>query len=81
VVGARPDIVLEAADVVIMKVDLRRFPETIRLSSKTQAIQWQSIALPLGVKVVFSWIALFHCTTMWVAVYADMGVRLLRCVQ
>ncbi len=75
--GAGTDIAMEAADVVIMNDDLRRIPETIRLSRSTQAILWQNITLALGIKAVFLILALFYGATMWMAVFADMGASLL----
>lgn len=75
--GAGTDTAMEAADVVIMNDDLRRIPETIRLSCKTQAILWQNIALAFGIKAVFLLLALFNGATMWMAVFADMGASLL----
>jgi Cd2+/Zn2+-exporting ATPase len=75
--GAGTDTAMEAADVVIMNDDLRRIPETIRLSRKTQSILWQNIALALGIKGVFLLLALFAGATMWMAVFADMGASLL----
>lgn len=75
--GAGTDTAMEAADVVIMNDDLRRIPEAIRLSRKTQAILWQNIALALGIKAVFLLLALFGAATMWMAVFADMGASLL----
>jgi Cd2+/Zn2+-exporting ATPase len=68
---------VEAADVVIMNDDLRRVPETIRLSRRTHAVLWQNIALALGIKLVFLLLALFDNATMWMAVFADMGASLL----
>jgi Cd2+/Zn2+-exporting ATPase len=75
--GAGTDTAMEAADVVIMNDDLRRIPEAIRLSRRTQAILWQNIALALGIKAVFLLLALFNGATMWMAVFADMGASLL----
>jgi Cd2+/Zn2+-exporting ATPase len=75
--GAGTDIAVEAADIVIINDDLRRIPETIRLSRKTQAILWQNIALALGIKAIFLFLALFNGATMWMAVFADMGASLL----
>lgn len=68
---------MEAADVVIMNDDLRRIPETIRLSRQTHAVLWQNIALALGIKAVFLGLAVFGSATMWMAVFADMGASLL----
>lgn len=75
--GAGTDTAMEAADVVIMNDDLRRIPEAIKLSRRTQAILWQNIALALGIKAVFLLLALFGGATMWIAVFADMGASLM----
>nr|WP_296448180.1 heavy metal translocating P-type ATPase [Rhodoferax sp. UBA5149] len=75
--GAGTDTAMEAADVVIMNDDLRRIPEAIRLSRKTQAVLWQNIAIALGIKAIFMGLALFNGATMWMAVFADMGASLL----
>jgi Cd2+/Zn2+-exporting ATPase len=75
--GAGTDTAMEAADVVIMNDDLRRIPEAIRLSRRTQGVLWQNIALALGIKAVFLGLALFNGATMWMAVFADMGASLL----
>ena len=74
---AGTDTAMEAADVVIMNDDLRRIPETIRLSRKTHGVLWQNISLALGIKAVFMALALFGAATMWMAVFADMGATLL----
>lgn len=71
------DIAMEAADVVVMNDDLRRIPETIRLSRKTHAVLVQNISLALGIKAVFMVLALVGTATMWMAVFADMGATLL----
>ncbi len=68
---------MEAADVVVMNDDLRRLPETIRLSNRTHVILWQNIALALGIKALFLWLAIFDNASMWMAVFADMGASLL----
>ena len=75
--AAGTDTAMEAADVVIMNDDLRRIPETIRLSRKTHAVLWQNIALALGIKAVFLGLVVFGSATMWMAVFADMGASLL----
>lgn len=75
--GAGTDTAKEAADVLIMNDDLRRVPETIRLSKKTYSVLWQNISLALGIKAVFFALAVFGSATMWMAVFADMGASLL----
>jgi Cd2+/Zn2+-exporting ATPase len=68
---------MEAADVLIMNDDLRRLPETIRLSKRTHTVLLQNITLALGIKLVFLLLALFNNASMWMAVFADMGASLL----
>ncbi len=75
--AAGTDTAMEAADVVIMNDDLRRIPETIRLSRKTHAVLWQNISLALGIKAMFLVLALLGSATMWMAVFADLGATLL----
>ncbi|MDP9891889.1 Cd2+/Zn2+-exporting ATPase [Variovorax boronicumulans] len=75
--GAGTDTAMEAADVVIMNDDLRRIPETIRLSRRAHAVLWQNITLALGIKGIFFVLAVFGSATMWMAVFADMGASLL----
>ncbi|MEJ8850209.1 heavy metal translocating P-type ATPase [Variovorax rhizosphaerae] len=75
--GMGTDIAMEAADVVVMNDDLRRIPETIRLSRRTHSVLMQNISLALGIKAVFMVLAIFGTATMWMAVFADMGATLL----
>ena len=75
--AAGTDIAMEAADVVVMNDDLRRIPETIRLSRRTHAVLWQNISFALGLKAVFLLLAVFGSATMWMAVFADMGASLI----
>ena len=75
--AAGTDTAMEAADVVIMNDDLRRIPETIRLSRYMHGVLWQNIALALGIKTIFLVLAIFGNATMWMAVFADMGASLL----
>lgn len=75
--AAGTDTAMEAADVVIMNDDLRRIPETIRMSRRTHVVLWQNIALALGIKFVFLLLAIFDNATMWMAVFADMGASLI----
>jgi Cd2+/Zn2+-exporting ATPase len=75
--AAGTDTAKEAADVLIMNDDLRKVPETIRLSRRTCSVLWQNIVLALGIKAVFFVLAVFGSATMWMAVFADMGASLL----
>ena len=75
--AAGADIAKEAADVLIMNDDLRKVPETIRLSRRAYAVLWQNIVIALGIKAVFLALALWGSASMWMAVFADVGACLL----
>ncbi|WOE30706.1 MULTISPECIES: heavy metal translocating P-type ATPase [unclassified Acinetobacter] len=71
------DVAIETADVALMDDDLRKIPTFIRLSKKTHQILIQNISLALLTKLVFLIITLMNLGTMWMAVFADVGVSLL----
>ncbi|NLY57744.1 MAG: HAD-IC family P-type ATPase, partial [Gammaproteobacteria bacterium] len=71
------DTAIEAADVAIMDDNLLRLPEFIRLSRRTHRILVQNITLAVVIKAVFLAFTLTGHATMWMAVFADMGVSLL----
>ncbi|PRB82112.1 heavy metal translocating P-type ATPase [Pseudomonas sp. MYb185] len=71
------DTAIETADVAIMDDDLRKIPAFIRLSRQTHAVLVQNIGLALGIKAVFLALTVTGHATMWMAVFADMGVSLL----
>nr|WP_312933372.1 heavy metal translocating P-type ATPase [Stutzerimonas nitrititolerans] len=75
--AAGTDTAIETADVAIMDDDLRKIPAFIRLSRQTVAVLAQNITLALGIKAVFLVATLMGHATMWMAVFADMGVSLL----
>ena len=75
--GAGTHIAMDTADVVIMNDDLRRIPETMRLSRRTHRVLWQNIVFALGIKIIFLLLAVSDQATMWMAVFADMGASLL----
>lgn len=68
---------IETADVAIMDDDLRKLPAFVQLSRDTASILKQNIAFALGIKAVFLTFTLFGWATMWMAVFADVGVSLL----
>ncbi|WP_263139582.1 heavy metal translocating P-type ATPase [Pseudomonas sp. RIT-PI-AD] len=71
------DTAIETADVALMDDDLRKIPQFIRLSRRTGRLLRQNIALALGIKAIFLAVTLAGEATMWMAVFADMGVSLL----
>ncbi|MGH8331078.1 MAG: heavy metal translocating P-type ATPase, partial [Pseudomonas sp.] len=72
--AAGTDTAIETADVALMDDDLRKIPAFIRLSRQTSSILKQNIALALVIKAIFLWVTFAGIATMWMAVFADMGV-------
>ncbi|KPU57883.1 cadmium-translocating P-type ATPase [Pseudomonas fluorescens] len=75
--AAGTDTAIETADVALMDDDLRKIPTFIRLSRQTSSILKQNIALALVIKAIFLGVTFAGVATMWMAVFADMGVSLL----
>ena len=75
--AAGSDVALETADVALMADDLRGLPAVIRLSRRVAAIIRQNVALSLLTKAVFMALAVAGVATLWMAVFADVGVSLL----
>lgn len=75
--AAGTDTAIETADVALMDDDLRKIPAFVRLSRDTAAILKQNIVLAIGIKAIFLVMTLMGAATMWMAVFADMGVSLL----
>ncbi|PVZ15496.1 MULTISPECIES: cation-translocating P-type ATPase [unclassified Pseudomonas] len=75
--AAGTDSAIETADVALMDDDLRKIPAFIQLSKRTRTVLIQNIALALVVKALFLAVAVAGYATLWMAVFADMGVSLL----
>lgn len=75
--AAGTDTAIETADVALMDDDLRKIPAFVRLSRQTYVILVQNIVLALGIKAIFLGMTLAGEATMWMAVFADMGVSLM----
>jgi Cd2+/Zn2+-exporting ATPase len=74
--GNGTDTAIETADVALMDDDLRKIPRFIGLSKSTYAILVQNITFALAVKAVFFALTFMGMATMWMAVFADVGVAL-----
>lgn len=71
------DAAMEAADVVITDDTLTRLPLAIRISRKTMSIARQNIVFSIAVKVIVLLLSLLTTLSLWLAVFADVGVCLL----
>ncbi|MDE5577344.1 MAG: cadmium-translocating P-type ATPase [Oscillospiraceae bacterium] len=75
--GIGSDAAIEAADAVIMTDEPSKLIEAIRISRKTKGIAVQNIAFSLAVKAAVLILSALGLTTMWAAVFADVGVCLI----
>ena len=71
------DAAIEAADIVLMDDKPSKISAAIRIARKTMRIVWQNIIFALGVKFVVLALAAVGIATMWLAVFADVGVAIL----
>jgi Cd2+/Zn2+-exporting ATPase len=75
--GLGSDAAIEAADVVLMDDHPSKTALAIRIARRTLSIARQNVAFAIGVKVAVLLLAAFGIATMWMAVFADVGVTVL----
>ena len=75
--GLGSDAAIEAADVVLMDDKPSKIALAIRLARRTLNIARQNVILAIGVKVAVLLMAAIGIATMWMAVFADVGVMVL----
>ncbi len=75
--GLGSDAAIEAADVVIMDDRPSRLPLAISIARRTISIARQNVTFAIGVKIAVLLLAAFGLATMWMAVFADVGVTVL----
>lgn len=75
--GLGSDAAIEAADVVIMDDKPSKVALAIVLARRTVGIAMQNAWFAIGVKVLVLFLAAFGIATMWMAVFADVGVMVL----
>ena len=73
----RSDAAIEAADVVLMDDKLSKIAQAVRIARRTLRIARENIIFAIGIKVLVLVLATFGLATMWMAVFADVGVTVL----
>ncbi|MBO6235517.1 MAG: cadmium-translocating P-type ATPase [Schwartzia sp.] len=71
------DAAIEAADVVLMYDDPQQISLAMRIARKTMSIVKQNIVMALGVKAACLILGAIGLATMWMAIFADVGVMVL----
>ena len=75
--GLGSDAAIEAADVVIMTDEPSKIATTMKISKKTLKIAHQNIVFSIGIKIIVLILSAFGITTMWAAIFADVGVTII----
>jgi Cd2+/Zn2+-exporting ATPase len=75
--GLGSDAAIEAADVVLMDDKPSKIALAIRLARRTLNIARQNVWLAIGIKLAVLVLAAVGLATMWMAVFADVGVTVI----
>ena len=71
------DAAIEAADLVLMDDKPSKLATAVRIARRTLRIAKENIWLAIGIKLAVLVLAAFGIATMWLAVFADVGVTVL----
>ena len=71
------DAAIEAADIVLMDDNPLKIARAIRISRKCMRIVYENIWFAIGVKVLCLILGAFGIASMWLAIFADVGVMIL----
>ena len=75
--GLGSDAALEAADVVVMDDKPSKVALAVRIARRTIGIARQNVIFAIGVKIAVLLLASMGVATLWMAVFADVGVTVL----
>lgn len=79
--GLGSDVAIEAADIVIMTDETSKISKAINLSKKTMRIVRENIIFAIFVKIAVLVLTAFGASTMWEAVFADVGVSVIAIIN
>lgn len=79
--GLGSDAAIEAADVVLMTDEPSKIVNAIHLSKKTMRIVRENIIFAIFIKVLVLILSAFGLSTMWEAVFADVGVSVIAIIN
>ena len=79
--GLGSDAAIEAADIVIMTDEPSKLANAIKISKKTMQIVKENIVFAITVKILVLLLSSIGATTLWCAVFADVGVSVLAIIN
>ncbi len=71
------DAAIEASDIVLMDDDPRKVSLSIRIARKCMRIVYENIYFSIGIKFIVLILGALGIATMWMAIFADVGVMIL----
>jgi len=75
--GLGSDAAIEASDIVLMDDRLDKVAQSIRLARYTKKIIMQNIVFSLGIKIFVMILSILGKSSMWLGVFADVGVAII----
>ena len=75
--GIGSDAAIEASDIVLMTDEPSKILQTIAISRRTKQIVVQNIVFALSTKILIMILGTFGLSSMWMAIFADVGVALI----
>ena len=79
--GLGADSAIEAADIVIMTDEPSKIVKSIKLSKKTMRIVKENIIFAIAIKILVLILSALGISTMWEAVFADVGVSIIAIIN
>ena len=79
--GLGADSSIEAADIVLMTDEPSKINTAMKISKKTMRIVKQNIVFAIGIKIAVLILSAFGLSTMWEAVFADVGVSVIAIIN
>ncbi|MEG1000405.1 MAG: heavy metal translocating P-type ATPase [Cellulosilyticaceae bacterium] len=79
--GIGSDAAVEASDIVLLNDDLSAIGETLEIAKQTKRIVTQNIILALGTKLIVIILGFLGIASMWLAIFADVGVSLIAIIN
>ena len=79
--GLGADSAIEAADIAIMTDEPSRINDAMKISKKTMKIVKQNIVFAIAIKILVLILSAFGLSTMWEAVFADVGVSVIAIIN
>ncbi len=79
--GLGSDAAIEAADIVLMDDDPMKVAAAIQIARRTLRIARQNVVFAIGVKVAVLLLAAIGVASMWMAVFADVGVTVIAVIN